>query len=701
MHLKRIPCAVVVVATAAAASAANAEETIVVTATKIPENPVTLPIAITPIDGQALQRRGAVDLRDMVPEVSGVEVQPGGDMGPAGGVVSMDGLAEMDAYLLVVDGVPYGGAFNPAVAPLDPINVERVEVLKGAAPVSYGATSFVGVINLIHHDAGKQPDWAMLQGGTRSSGRAAFAYNLSSGNAGGLAQTILGSAEIQHFSQDRSKFARFHLLYRGAIETGAGRLHFDLEGTHLNQDPYSPHPREGSGLSTRFVKDANANPSDAKADLDRLQANLGLDSKIGALDWVSTASFARNWGSNIRGFLREDFATDGVTHNADGFRQKVRTTEIYLDTHLGHESTMLDWVIGADALLGRGRQHSFNFEYAVLPDGSNAPSSTSLPIDESTALRDRRNFFGGYAQLILRPMDRLTLLGGIRLNRTVEHSCGGEEEGDEIPAADDCEHRTKTRLAGSIGASFAIWKQGDNQLVLFGDYRNTYKPAAIDFGAEAEADILAPETTRTREAGVKAVLADGKLNLQAEWFDTRFSNLVIRENIEGLPALANAGKARLRGIEVEAHARLVPDLNISLTYAHHMSKFVDYARLRPDGSIQQLAGNFLELAPKNVASAVLSYAPDEGPQASAVLRYTGSRFLNKSNTVKAGDFLTMDARFGWRGKGGWRADGHWGVYLEAKNLTNRRDPVVESVLGDAQFYRLSGRRILATLEIGL
>src|SRR5439155_7346573 len=138
-----------------------------------------------------------VDLRGMVPQASGIEVQPGGDMGPAGAVVSMDGLAEMDAYLLVADGVPYGGAFNPAVATLDPINVERVEVLKGAAPVSYGATSFVGVLNLIHHDAGKQPDWAMLQGGTRVSGRAAFGYTLSTGASGGLAQSLLGSAEVQ------------------------------------------------------------------------------------------------------------------------------------------------------------------------------------------------------------------------------------------------------------------------------------------------------------------------------------------------------------------------------------------------------------------------------------------------------------------------------------------------------------------------
>ena len=112
-----------------------AEEAIVVTATHLAEEAFTLPLAIIPVDGTALGRRGPVDLRAAAATVSGVEVHPGGDMGPAGSVVAMQGLAEMDAYMIAVDGVPYGGAFNPATATLDPIDVQRIEILKGAAPV--------------------------------------------------------------------------------------------------------------------------------------------------------------------------------------------------------------------------------------------------------------------------------------------------------------------------------------------------------------------------------------------------------------------------------------------------------------------------------------------------------------------------------------------------------------------------------------
>ena len=38
--------------------------------------------------------------------------------------------------------------------------------------------------------------------------------------------------------------------------------------------------------------------------------------------------------------------------------------------------------------------------------------------------------------------------------------------------------------------------------------------------------------------------------------------------------------------------------------------------------------------------------------------------------------------------------------LGAENLTNRRDAVTESELGDAQFYRMPGRRMVGTISFG-
>src|SRR5207249_7897362 len=121
-------------------------EHVQVTATRIPQETGTTPASVTVITGEELRRRGAYDLRTALLLAAGIDVAPGGDGGPASSVPELWGLREFDAFLLTVDGVPSGGAFNPALAILDLTDVDRIEVLRGSAPVIYGATSFVGVI---------------------------------------------------------------------------------------------------------------------------------------------------------------------------------------------------------------------------------------------------------------------------------------------------------------------------------------------------------------------------------------------------------------------------------------------------------------------------------------------------------------------------------------------------------------------------
>src|SRR6266851_9961969 len=128
-------------------------ERVEVTATRFPESPDRVPAAIEVFTGDELRARGVQDLRGALALAIGVEIAPGGDNGPASAVPAFWGLKEFDAFLLVVDGVPWGGAFNPALTSVNLTDVERIEVLRGPAPVMYGATSFVGVIQVVHKDA--------------------------------------------------------------------------------------------------------------------------------------------------------------------------------------------------------------------------------------------------------------------------------------------------------------------------------------------------------------------------------------------------------------------------------------------------------------------------------------------------------------------------------------------------------------------
>ena len=661
--------------------------TIEVTTSKFPEATASTPAMITVISGEDLRERGATDLRTALSLVAGVDIAAGGDAGPAASVPGMWGLREFDAFLLVVDGIPSGGTFNPALTTLDLENVERIEVLRGAAPVMYGATSFVGVIQIIHYAAGETPSRASIGAGTRSTGRAAISTNLS--DVGIFKQSISANVATQQFSQDRSGVDRGHILYRALADAALGKIHIDIDATALRQDPYSPHPVEGGTLSPRFPLDANINPTDAKQDQNRIQVSGGYERKLGdESQWVTTLSIDHSSGRNTRGFLRDGFADDGVTHNADGFRQRVSLSDAYFDSFLAiHPADELVWTLGLDWLYGDGKQNSNNFEYGVLPNGANAPNSHSLQVDESTQLKDKRSFGGIYTQADWKLQDRLDVIGGIRLNHTVETRSGQiiDRHADPgTPPETNSDTQSKTRVSGVIGINYAVWKEQSDQLNAFADYRNTYKPAAIDFGPEAEGSILKPETADSWEAGLKGRLMGGQFDWEVSYFHLNFANLVIPENIGGLPGLANSGKSLFQGAELEAEYHFSQDLRVRATYAYHDARYTQRLVQLPDGSFENLAHNRLEVSPQNLVALGLVYAPNQGLQGSIVSNYVGRRFLDQENQAPARAYVIFDAGLGYRFS-------RYDLRLDAYNLSNRRDPVAVSELGNGQMYRLPGR----------
>src|SRR5689334_15710010 len=145
-----------------------------IVATRIPEAPHEVPASIEVISGADLRARGARSLSDALSLAAGVAIAPGGDAGPASAVPEFWGLREFDAFLLVVDGVPWGGALNPAIATASLRDVERIEILRGPAPVTYGATSFVGVIHIVHSAAAANARYAEAHGGNFATGGASL-----------------------------------------------------------------------------------------------------------------------------------------------------------------------------------------------------------------------------------------------------------------------------------------------------------------------------------------------------------------------------------------------------------------------------------------------------------------------------------------------------------------------------------------------
>ena len=663
-------------------------ETIQVTATRTPEDVETVPASVTVISGEELDARGVTDLPSALALAAGISVAPGGDNGPAGSVPEIWGLREFDAFLLVVDGVPWGGAFNPALPSLDLVNVERIEVLRGAAPVMYGATSFVGVIHVIHRAAGASGRAASVWGGNYSSGGASFSTALP--QIGGFRQSLTVDGERQGFKDDRTRFDRGHVLYRSSLDAAGGVFRFDFDGSVVDQKPASPHVRQGRVLSSLTPLDANYNPRDAKLDENRLHFVTGYERALAGGAWSTTLAVTHSTRDTIRGFLADLSNTDP---NAVGFEQDLKTDDLYFDTHLAWKlggTTRL--VAGFDHLYGKAEADSETFDYFVPLNGRGAPSGSAQPRDMGFDIEDERNFSGLYAQLEWDPAPRWHVQLGARLNRTAEDREAGEEElGEEALTGKEEDEEgsdslTKTRGSGTIGVSWLAWGDAANGLWLFADYRNSYKPAALDFGPEAEPEILQPETARSYELGLKSRLSGGRFEWELTGFQMDFENLVVSQaNEDGLPELVNAGSERFKGVELDLKGRLLPDFWWQGTYAWHDAKFRDYVQ-DFDGVPTQLSGNRLEMSARHLASAGLIYAPARGFLGSVVANYVGDRFLNKRNTALAPSYTVWEAGLGYR------AD-RWEVRLDGENLGDERSPVAESELGDAQYYRLPARTV--------
>ena len=228
-----------------------------------------------------------------------------------------------------------------------------------------------------------------------------------------------------------------------------------------------------------------------------------------------------------------------------------------------------------------------------------------------------------------------------------------------------------------------LWQQGVNHAKLFGNYRNTFKPAAFDFSLVENEGVLDPETSASIEGGLKARTASGRLDVEASAFRMDFNNLVTPTVVDGLPALINAGETRFQGFELAAAGRAAHAVSGRFTYSFHDGKFVDFVQAF-DGVPTQLAGKRFEMSARHLLSAGLVVAPETGAFGDIIIKYSGDRYLNKRNTALAQPFTTVDIGGGYR-------FAQYEIRGDGRNLTDKRDPVAESELGDSQYYRLFPR----------
>jgi iron complex outermembrane receptor protein len=659
---------------------AEDQEPLIITATRISEDVALVPAAVTVIGGAELRARGAGDLRAALALASGVDIAPGGDSGPGGSIPEFWGIKEFDAFLLVVDGVPWGGAFNPALSEIDLHDVERIEVLRGSAPVMYGATSFVGVIHVIHKNPSKVE--ASVRGFAGSYGSRGLGVSAPLSSFAGIKSALSADMEQQGFADPKTKFRRDHAAWRGEKETSAGKIVFGADGTFLRENPASPSLLVGTSLSGQVPRDTNQNLADAFINEDRVNVHAGLDHDFAGGTWSTLVSYTHTEQHILRGFLTD------ITANPDahGFRENIGITDIYVDSHVQWEPAETWKVVsGLDHLHGRGTGRGGDFDYFINPDGSNAPSGSELPSQADVQVVDQRDFSGLYGFAEWTGLPFIVVEAGARLNRTVETRRTSNlalVAPNNLATGND--YRELWHGSGSAGVTWKAWQGGADLVNLFAGYKNTFKPAAVDFGLDTLPNILAPETAESFEAGAKSRWLDDRVDLNAEVFQIDFRNQVVATVINGNAGLENSGTTRSRGLELEAGVHPSAELTWQLAYSLQDARYRNFV----DGGTQ-FGGNRLPTSARNMASTGLTYAPRTGWTAAVSANDVGSRFLDQANTALAKEYVTWSAGVGYRLRS-------WEVRVDGRNLNNQRVPVNASEMGTSQYYLLPARTVVAS-----
>ncbi|MDE1947818.1 MAG: TonB-dependent receptor, partial [Burkholderiales bacterium] len=415
------------------------------------------------------------------------------------------------------------------------------------------------------------------------------------------------------------------------------------------------------------------------------------DRALGAATWSSLLSFTHTRSDSVRGFLDPEYATE-TGSNAAGFEQSRRIDDWFVDSHLSRRlGTQLELSAGFNLLQGRLQTDSRLFDYFVPLDGSPPAASGTSASTDSTHLSDSRRFFGAYLQSRWKVSRNLSLLGGLRWNRTGESRASRAD----VEGADQRSARSE-RLTGSIGVNAWLWRDpsGDlDDLSVYAHLGNAFQPPQVDFGPDAQTNpILAPESLRSAEIGTKADALDGRLDADLAAFFVRFFNRPLNTSVDNQPTQVAGGEERFRGWQLELHYELAPQLKLAADFAGNNASYGDFpTQLDGASTPVQLAGRHLEFVPERVLGLGLVWAPAQGWHGSLNLKTLGRRWLDPSNQASAGGFTTVDVSAGYR----WK---DWELSLVGENLGDRRDPVLASELGSGQVYRMAGRRLALSVS---
>jgi len=630
------------------------DDAVVITATRFPDSKRDLPVGVTIITADDIQRSASSNLGDILAQYGLLQIRDlAGTQNPQVDLRGM-GITGDQNTLIMIDGLRISEnelvSAQLSAVPLD--SIERIEIVRGSGSVLYGANATSGTINIIT----RRPKPGTVRG------RAIARIGSWQSKEGRLSGDAMGDTFGGGFSvtaEDTDGYRR-NSEYQQAAFGGRLEAKGSTNQAYLKLGADKQSQRLPGSLTEQQIKDdpRQTKTPDDWSHREGAHVILGGSQRFGGHEAAadlgyrqkSTQAFFAAFG----GFFTD---TDAEVWN---FAPRVK----FAIPAFGRRHEL---IVG-------GELEGWQYETS----SASSPTSISTPFSRRAGTQDSS---AGYVQASLWATGTTRLVLGGRL-QSVDQTLEEKVFPSDKRGRTDLLRAYEAALRQGLGGGFSGYLK----------YGTSFRLANFDenacFFPPCNAELLRPQTGEGGELGMD--VERGGLRGRVAAFQTDLENEIYFSPLT--LSNINLEPTRRRGVEVEALWRVLPSLDLRAGATWLDARF----RSGVYGGVE-VSGNQVPLVPERIATAGLSWVFLPRSRANLNWRYVGQqRFDNdQANTFprKQPSYSVVDAKLEQR-------VARWDFTLEARNLLNRKYFSYGTVTGPNTFSALPAPGLAVYASVG-
>ena len=707
---------------------ATALSAVTVTATRREASLQEVPVAVSVVQGEQLERDNRNSVASIVQQVPTLNYRAGASnkdtslfIRGVGTISTSPGVEPTVAT--VVDGVVFG---RPGQSTLDLLDLERIEVLRGPQGTLFGRNSPAGVIKF---DSAKP---VFKTEGYLQLGIGSF----SAKTAEGVFNTAVSDTVALRFSGTSQH--RDNRVHNTNPTAGKGTQDFEGYGDQAFRLQALVQPnKDFSALFNVHARNYHGNAALFRANIIKKGTNDlvdGFDYGSYASDGVNEQDLETKGGS-----IRLKYTTGDITlHSITGYEKLKFYSRADVDGGYGasyappYGPGYIPFAVETADVLPNHRQFSqefraesnysgplqwigglFYFDENIQIDSISFDSiAAGNPQRSSYAVQfqDSKSY-AAFGSLNYTVSDKFKVRGGVRYTSDKKDFRASRVQG--ATAADRTDFNLKDtshNVSWDLSGTYELNKTTNLFARIATGYRAPSMQGRLDDLTSVPSSADA-EKALSYEAGIKQDLFDRRARLSASVFDYRMKNkqLTAGNGTVNMNQLINADKVTGRGVELDFQANLSDEFSMTAGYSYNDTEIKDKSlivqhcgnnanSLNGDGSsgctptnfspragYSAIDGNPLPRAPKHQLNFTLKYSTEIGngefyAMTDWAYRTSYNFFLYEAPEYKAKKLTEGGVRAAYK----W-SNGKYEVAAFGRNITDRR-----VILGAIDFDNLTG-----------